>query len=98
MRIFSRITFIFNIGFLIALVLQATDASALPAGAMDGAVLNPLVIFILTLYFLSGLVNFIFFLFALYFLTSGKPHSVPRWILYVNLVILIIQLFYFFIF
>lgn len=95
MRAFSRIAFIFNLGFLAAFILQVTDVALPEGGVANAGSANPVVALILGLYFLSGLVNFVFFMFVLYLFLFRKTHSIPRWLLFINFLILLWQFIYF---
>jgi hypothetical protein len=97
MRIFARFTFIFNLGFIAAMLMQITDSSLLPAGAIGEAGIHSIVVFILTLYFLATLINFIFCTLGLYILIFNKNNRIPKWLLYFNLVMMGWQLIYLFI-
>jgi hypothetical protein len=99
MRFFSKITFICNVCFLISIPLRIIENLKFPKGdpnriiqlqPLEGTIVilgNPLAI----------IVNFIFVIISLYWILSGRVKQLPLWIVFFNLVLFPIQVFYFFI-
>ena len=99
MKIFSRIAFICNVSFIIFIVLGYVEFNhkktkggdnILPLSFLTGTlvVLGQLAIFI----------NLIFCLVSLGLLLAKKLSRAPRWLVITNFIMLLIQVYYFFIY
>lgn len=99
MKLFSKLTFICNVSFVIFIILRYVDLnnkkgkvddniSPLPFVTGSLVVLGQLAIFI----------NIIFCLVALILMLSKKLKHIPQWLVIVNLIFLLIQFYYFFIY
>ena len=98
MKLFSKIAFIFNISFVVFILLayiefnhknSRTGDNILPLPFFTGlfVILGELAIF----------VNFVFCLVVLALLLSKKIQTTLQWVVIVNFIFLLIQLYYFFI-
>jgi hypothetical protein len=98
MRFFSKITFICNVCFLVAVVLRAIENYRQRANNFTGAIkLQPLVSTVVILGYSAIIINFIFSIISLYWILSGRVKQLPLWIVFFNLVLFPMQVFYFFI-
>jgi len=99
MKLFSKITVICNISFLIFIILgyiefnqkqQKVDDNIIPLPFVTGTlvVLGQLAVFI----------NLIFCLLVLYKKFAKKIIPVPAWIVLLNMIFFLLQVFYFFIY
>jgi hypothetical protein len=97
MRFFSKIAFICNLCFVAAAILRWVENINKAKGSFDGAIkLQPLESTIVVLGYGAVLVNFIFSLLVLLMFMFRKEHQVPKWLIWVNLLFLFIQVYYFF--
>ncbi|MBS1743866.1 MAG: hypothetical protein JST81_12600 [Bacteroidetes bacterium] len=97
MRFFSRVTFICNCCFLIAVVLRWVELGKRSAGNGDAAIkFQPLEATLVILGYGAIFLNLIFVLFAVYGLLFKKIQSVPGWIVWSNLLIFPLQVYFFF--
>ena len=99
MRIFSRITFLCNLSFLLFIILQYVELNSKKNNSNDGII--PLPFLTGTLVILGQLaifINFIFCLILVIFMLRKKVLPVPRWLVIVNFIFLLLQVFYFFIY
>lgn len=97
MKLFSRIAFICNVSFVIFISLgyielshkKGTGDSIMPLPFITGlfVILGELAIFI----------NLVFCLIALILVLSKKIYPAPQWLVIVNFIFLLIQVYYFFI-
>lgn len=98
MKLFSRISFICNIGFLVFVILRYVELGRKNAAPGDG---------ILPLSFITGsfvvlgqlaiFVNVFFFLLLLSLMALKKTLSPPQWLIVTNFIFLMLQVYYFFI-
>jgi len=89
LRILFRLAFICNIFFIVCLVMWYTTApSYMP---------QPLVEFSIILGWLAPFINLVNFILALVFLSRMQRSQIPRWLLYVNIICFLLQIYFFFI-
>jgi hypothetical protein len=98
MKLFSRISFICNLGFLVFVVLGFIELNR-SANKRGGGII-PLPFVTGTLVILGQLAIFVNLVFCL--VTAGrrasrKPVAVPKWLLAANFMFLILEVYYFFI-
>jgi hypothetical protein len=98
MRVFSRISFICNIGFLLFILLRFVELGRKGARPGEGIIPLPFVTgSFVVLGQLAIFVNFFFCLLVLILRASKKTLSPPQWVIVVNFIFLLFQVYYFFI-
>ena len=98
MRFYSRIVFICNICFIVAVVMWFIEKSRRVHGNYDGLIkFQPLEATFVILGYSAIIVNFIFILLFIYWLITKKIKLIPRWIVLFNLLIFPLQVYYHFI-
>ena len=97
LRFFSKIVFICNLCFIAAVILRWVENANKKKGNFDGAIkLQPLESTIVVLGYSAIIFNFIFNLIILALLLLKKKTGMPKWLIWFNFLILIIQVYYFF--
>ena len=97
MRFFSRIVFICNCCFVVAVVLRYVELLKRTKSDFNGAIpFQPLESTLVILGYGAIFVNVIFILLFLYFLLAKKSMLIPRWIVLFNVCIFPLQVYYFF--
>jgi hypothetical protein len=97
MRFFSRVTFICNICFIIAIILRWVEIGRRAKGNFNGAIqFQPLEATLVILGYGAVFINLFFFLFAIFWLLTKKLQLIPRWIVLFNILILPFQVYFFF--
>lgn len=97
MRFFSKLIFICNLCFIAAVILRWVENVNKQKGNFDGAIkLQPLESSIVVLGYGAIIFNFIFNLTILTLLWLKKDMLVPKWLIWFNFLILIVQVYYFF--
>ncbi len=97
MRFFSKIVFICNVCFIAAIILRWIENANKQKGNFDGALkLQPLESTLVVLGYGAILVNIIFNLICLIFFVSKVVQPVSKWLIWVNFLLLLIQVYYFF--
>ena len=97
LRFFSKIIFICNLCFIAAVILRWVENANKKKGDFDGVIkLQPLESTIVVLGYGAIIFNFIFNIIILALLILKKQPLVPRWLIWFNFLILIIQVYYFF--
>ncbi|MES2890411.1 MAG: hypothetical protein V4725_00315 [Bacteroidota bacterium] len=99
MKLFSRVTFLCNCSFLLFIILRFVESSSKGEKGNDNLVQLPFVTGTLVILGqLSIVISFIFCLVVgIMFLMKRVP-QVPRWLLIVNLLFFLVQVFFFFIY
>jgi len=96
MRFLSKITFICNCCFVIAVCWLRLEATGIANDPYNGIMeLNPVQSTAALLGYGAILLNIAFFIGLIYRHIVRKPKQVPVWLILVNLVFIPIQLFYF---
>jgi hypothetical protein len=99
MRIFSKLTFICNICFIIAVILRWVELKRKATGNFSGAIkFQPLEATLVILGYGAIFLNIIFVLFSIYWLFAKKITLLPRWVVLFNVVIFPLQVYFFFFF
>jgi len=97
LRFFSKIVFICNLCFIAAVILRWVENANKKKGDFDGVIkLQPLESTIVVLGYGAIIFNFIFNIIILALLLLKKQALVPKWLIWFNFLILIIQVYYFF--
>ncbi len=97
MRLFSKIVFIFNACFIAAALLRLVEMAKRSQGNQDAAIpLAPLEGLVVILGYSAVFLNFLFLLVYLVKRATSKIHGAPRWIVFFNLVLFPVQVWYFF--
>jgi len=96
MRLFSRIVFICNICFILAVILRFVEMSMRAKGNFNGAIkFQPLESTLVILGYGAVFLNFFFILMLIFRLINKKP-TFPRWLVFFNVMMFPLQLYYFF--
>ncbi len=97
LHFFSKIVFICNLCFIAAVILRWIENANKKKGNFDGAIkLQPLESTIAILGYGAIIINFIFNMILLVMLLLKKEQQLPKWLIWFNFLILIIQVYYFF--
>jgi hypothetical protein len=98
MRFFSRVVFLCNCCFIIAVILRFVELRTRTKGAGGDLALKfqPLESTVVVLGYGAIFVNIVYVFLSLYWLGTGKIRSVPRWLLLFNLLLFPLQVYYFF--
>ncbi len=97
MRFFSRIVFICNCCFIIAVVLRLVEMLKRSKGDLNGAIpFQPLESTLVILGYGAIFINVVFVFLSLYWLLVKKWPAVSRWIILFNLFVFPLQVYYFF--
>jgi hypothetical protein len=96
MKFFSRIVFICNCCFIIAVGLRLYENAHKKDGNFNGAIqIQPLESTIVVLGYAAVFINLIFNLILLGFFITKKNWNVPRWLIWGNFILLLLQIYYF---
>jgi hypothetical protein len=99
MKLFSRITFLCNLSFLLFIIFRYIEFSTKTEKGNDNLVQLPFVTGTLVILGqLAVFINFIFCLVILAFLLLKKVSPVPKWLVVVNFLFFLVQVFFFFIY
>jgi hypothetical protein len=97
MRFFSKLVFLCNICFIVSMVMRFLEGSAAHKGNPDSIIkLQPIENTLIILGYSAIFLNFIFVLLALYWFLKKKINRLPRPILVINILIFVLQVWYFF--
>lgn len=97
MRTFSKIVLLCNICFVLACVLRLVEYYKRKAGNFEPAIqLQPLESTLVVLGYGAIFLSAIFSFQMMYFYLIKKQISIPRWIVWVNLIMFPLQIWYFF--
>ena len=97
MKFFSRVVFICNCCFIIAVVLRLVENAHKKNGNFNGAIqINPIESTLVVLGYGAIYINLIFNFFLWGLFMSKKKLSVTRWLIWTNFLFLILQVYYFF--
>ena len=98
MRFFSKIAFISNLGFIAFIFLGYVELNQKKAGIQDNIIPLPVVTgSLVVLGIMAVFINMLFAATVLYYLIKKKQYPAPAWIVFANCLLLLVQLFYFFI-
>jgi len=97
MRIFSKLVLICNLCFIAAVVMRLIEMSRRAKGNFDAAIpLQPLEGTLVLVGYGAIFLNILFLFGLLFYLLRGSKQSIPRLLILVNLVLLPVQVWYFF--
>jgi hypothetical protein len=97
MKIFSKFVFICNLCFVASVILRFAENAKKKTGNFDGHILlKPLESTLVVLGYGAIFINLFFVLACVYLFTVKKVKQIPLWIVIVNLVFFIVQVYYFF--
>ena len=97
MRFFSRLVFICNLCFIASVVLRLVEMVKRNQGNLEPAIgVQALQGTLVILGYGAIFLNVIFFIWALVALARGKANPLPRWLLWFNLALFPVQVWYFF--
>lgn len=97
MRFFSRLVFICNLCFLASIVLRLIELVQRKGGNLNPAIgLQALEGTLVILGYGAIFLNVIFFVWAMVAFARGGFKNVPRWLVWFNLVLFPVQIWYFF--
>lgn len=97
MRFFSKVAFVCNICFIIALILRWIEVHNRASGNFNGAIkFQPLEATLVILGYGAVFLNCIFFFLFIYGQLRKKIQLIPRWIVLFNLLIFPVQVYFFF--
>jgi hypothetical protein len=97
MRFFSKIVFICNCCFVAAVILRLMEKDYISNGNHDAIIPLPAVqgtLVVLGL-IIAVILNFIFAGCCLVFLLLKKQHNIAGWLIWINLLFLLLQVYYF---
>ena len=99
MKLFSRITLICNISFIIFVVLRYIDFNKAKNKVDDNLIPLPFVTgTIVVLGQIAIVVNLVFCLTMVFLMVLKKIQQIPRWLVITNFMLLLIQFYYFFVY
>ena len=97
MRFFSRIVFLCNICFIIAVIMWWIESSRRLHGNYNGVIqFQPLAATLIILGYGAVIINFVFILLSFWYLLRKRLAVIPRFILLFNLLIFPLQIYYHF--
>lgn len=97
MRTFSKIVLLCNICFVLACILRLVEYYKRKAGNFESAIpLQPLESTLVVLGYGAIFLSAIFCFQMMYFYLIKKQLSIPSWIVWVNLIMFPVQIWYFF--
>jgi hypothetical protein len=97
MRIFSKLVFICNLCFVVAVIFAKIEAVQKKTADYNGQLLpQPIISTLAVLGYSAIFINLLFLLVCCGLLIFKQIKQIPKWIVIVNLVFFIIQVFYFF--
>jgi hypothetical protein len=97
MRLFSKFTFLCNACFILAIILRWIEISKHSMGNYSGAIpFQPLESTLVILGYGAIFVNFLFLCSMVYRIAIKKNKLIPAWLVYFNLLIFPVQVYFFF--
>ena len=97
MRFFARFTLICNLCFVASIPLRLMEINSKMNNATNGSVkLNPAISSIVVLGWIAIFINLFFAILFIARYSSKKMNGIPRWIVYFNLILLPVQIYYYF--
>jgi hypothetical protein len=97
MKFFSRVVFICNCCFIIAVILRFVENAYKKNGNFNGYIkIQPLESTLVVLGYGAIFINFIFNIFLLVLLITKTKQAVTKWLIWVNFLFLFLQVYYFF--
>jgi hypothetical protein len=97
MKFFSKIVFVCNLCFVASVILRFAENAKKKNGSFDGQILlKPLESTLVVLGYGAIFINLFFVFACIYWFITKQIKQMPKWIVIVNLVFFIIQVYYFF--
>ncbi len=97
MRFFSKIVFLCNCCFLITVVMRLVELRQKTSDIKSDSLLyQPFQSTLIILGYGAIIINALFFLLGIYSIVFNKQPITPRWMLFFNLILFPVQIFYFF--
>lgn len=97
MRFFSRVVFICNCSFIIAVILRLYENAHKKNGNFNGAIqIQPLQSTLVILGYGAIFINLIFNILLFGLFITKKKQAVAKWLFWTNFLFLILQIYYFF--
>jgi hypothetical protein len=97
MKFFSKIVFICNLCFVASVILRLVENAKKENGSFNGQILlKPLESTLVVLGYGAIFVSLFFVFACIYWFITKQIEQIPKWIVIVNLVFFIIQVYYFF--
>lgn len=97
MRFFSKIVFLCNVCFIIAVILRAVEMAKRAKGNFNGAIpFQPLESTLVILGYGAIFINAVFFLLSIYRAIAGKLNIDPKWIVWFNIILFPVQVYFHF--
>ena len=99
MRVFSKLVFICNLCFIAAVIFRFIELAKRNSGDFNAVIpLQPLQSTVVVLGYSAIFLNVVFFVFSLAGMIRSKMPPVPRWLLWFNLILFPIQIWFSFFF
>lgn len=97
MRFFARVVFICNCSFVMAVILRLYENAHKKEGNFNGAIqIQPLESTLVILGYGAIFINLIFNIFMLGLFTTKTQQPIAKWLMWINFLFLILQIYYFF--
>ena len=97
MKFFARVVFICNLCFIASAILRLVEVSKKAHGYIEAPLkFQPLVSTLVILGYSAVFLNAVFLILSLYRLIAKRVVHIPRWMLIINLLMLPLQVYYFF--
>ncbi len=99
MRVYAKLVFICNLCFIAAVIFRFIELARRTSGDLNAVIpLQPLQSTVVVLGYSAIFLNGIFFIFSLVGMISRKMPATARWLLWLNLILFPIQIWFFFFF
>jgi len=97
MRFFSRVVFICNCSFVLAVILRFVENTNKIEGSFSGQIESTSLGLLVVMGYGAVFANFIFNIFLLTSWLSKSKQKITKWLIWVNFLFLIVQICYFWI-
>ena len=96
MKFFSKVVFICNCCFILAVILRWVENMQKKEGNFNGAIqINSLESMLVILGYGAIFVNLVFNISLLLLFVLKSKHAVPKWLVYTNILFFFLQIYYF---
>ena len=97
MRLFSKIVFICNVCFVLAVIMRLVENAKKKSGDFNGQILlKPLESTLVVLGYGAIFLSLLFLLAGIYWISTKQIKQIPKWVVITNFVFFPIQVYYFF--
>ena len=98
MRFLAKVALLCNLCFLISIVMRLVEISKkVKPGNTNGSLeFNPFISTIVVLGWIAIFINLFFVILFVVRFASRKMNNIPRWIVYFNMILLPMQIYYYF--